>query len=88
MVAGTNRGGGGSWGSDSWGAVTRVAAVAVGVTTIEVVAAEAAMVGAAMRSLQRQAAVLAVWVRERDCLHAGEGGGDDSSDVAAIVLSG
>ncbi len=61
MVAGTNRGGGGSWGSDSWGAVTRVAAVAVGVTTIEVAVAEAAMVGAATRSLQRQAAVSAVW---------------------------
>ncbi len=27
-------------------------------------------------------------VRERDGLHAGEGDGDDSSDVATIVLSG
>ncbi len=54
-------GGGGGWGSDSRGAVTGVAAVVVGVTTIEVAAAEAAMVGAATRSLQWQAAVLAVW---------------------------
>jgi len=38
-----------------------VAVVAVGVTTIEVVAAEAAMVGVVTRSLQRQAAVSAVW---------------------------
>ena len=83
-----NRGGGGGWGSDGRGTVTGVAAVAVGVTTIEVAAAEAAMVGAATRSLQRRAAVSAVWARERDCLHAGEGGGDDGSDVAAIVLSG
>ena len=85
---GWNRGGGGGWGSDGQGAVTGVAAVAVGVTTIEVVAAEVAMVGVATRLLQRRAAVSAVWAHERDCLHAGEGGGDDGSDVAAIVLSG
>ncbi len=58
---GWNQGDSGSWGSDSQGAVTGVVAVAVGVMTIEVVAAEAAMVGAAMRSLQWRAAVLAVW---------------------------
>ncbi len=58
---GRNQGGGGGWGSDGRGAVTGVAAVAVGVMTIEVAAAEAAMVGAAMRSLQQQAAVSAVW---------------------------
>ncbi len=58
---GWNWGGGGGWGSDSWGTVTGVAAVAVGVTTIEVAAAEVAMVGAVTRSLQRWAAVLAVW---------------------------
>ncbi len=61
--------------------VTGVVAVAVGVMTIEVVAAEVAMVGVAGCSFGSMA-------HEWDCLHAGEGGGDDGSDVATIVLSG
>ncbi len=65
----------------------------VGVATVEVAVAVAAMVGAVTRSLwQRWAEGCSfgsdVVAGKGDGLHAGKGGGDDCSDMTAIVLPG
>src|SRR6266702_7486802 len=53
--------------------------------------AVAATVGVVTRSLRRRRAEVLVvmwWWASGDGLHAGEGGGDDCSDMTAIVLPG